>query len=95
MIGVENRRRERVVNEMRNRPREDVGEVSGDERNIRGGRAIGGVASRKILIENREFTALNGPDQRLATGIAQRREPSTIMSVEIAQDDGISSHVIQ
>ena len=40
---------------MRNRPGEEVGEVSRDERNVRRGRTIRGMTSRKIIIEDRSI----------------------------------------
>ena len=95
VIGVENRRREGVVDEMRDRPGEEVGEVSRDERNVRRGRTIRGMASRKVFIEDCKLAAFNGTDKRLTARITQTRIPSTVMGVEIPHDDGISSHVIQ
>ena len=80
---------------MRNGPGEESREMRRDERDVGRGRTIGGVASRKVFVKNRKLAAFNSADQRLATGVAQCRKPSTVMGIKITQNNGISGHIVQ
>ena len=95
MVGVEESRIEGVIDQTRNGPREEVGEMGGDEGDVGRGGAVGSVASRRILVEDREIAAFDGADQRFAARITKSRIPPDVMSVEVAQDDGIARQVVE
>ena len=70
VIGVENCGRERVVDEMRNRPGEEVGEVGGDEGNVgRGWLRVGWEASWEGGVEDGEIGVEKGIGESVAARI--------------------------